>query len=162
MKGTRMKMSNNRSNVHAIVEIIANSNGRHVMPTISADEYKMSQSQKDNGGVLRSFVRSTSNCTRILPRKLWTRSARGDVVTGWCTNERTNLQHSGVHVCPTIVSVISKGPGNTQDGVCVAHVYGGTGGVRVNNHDEDIRTVHARQGQLRSRDTECTKRPTTK
>ena len=28
------------------------------------------------------------------------------------------------------------------------------GGVRVNNHDEDIRTVHARQGQLRSRDTD--------
>ena len=46
------------SDVHAIVEIIANSNGGHVMPTISADEYKMSQSQKDNGGgyCVHSFV----------------------------------------------------------------------------------------------------------
>ena len=35
-----------------------NSNGCHVMPTISADEYKMSQSQKDNGGgyCVHSFV----------------------------------------------------------------------------------------------------------
>lgn len=57
------------SDVHAIVEIIANSNGGHVMPTILADECKGAQSQKDNGGVLRSFVRSTSNCTRVLPRK---------------------------------------------------------------------------------------------
>ena len=35
-----------------------NSNGCHVMPTISADEYKMSQSQKDNGwgtAFIRSF-----------------------------------------------------------------------------------------------------------
>ena len=53
-----MKMSKNRSNVHAIVEIIANSNGRHVMPTISADEYKMSQSQKDNGWGGTAFIRS--------------------------------------------------------------------------------------------------------
>ena len=67
----------------------------------------------------------------------------------------------GGHVCPTIVSTIWKGPGSTQDGVCVSHVYGGTGGVRVNNHDEDTRTVHAGQGQLRSCDAECTKRPTT-
>lgn len=36
------------------------------------------------------------------------------------------------------------------------------GGVRVNSHDEDIRTVHAGQGQLRSGDTEWTKRPTTR
>ena len=35
-----------------------NSNGCHVMSTISADEYKMSQSQKDNGGgyCVHSFV----------------------------------------------------------------------------------------------------------
>ena len=83
-------------------------------------------------------------------------------MTGWCTNERTNLQHSGGYVCPTIVSTIWKGPGNTQDGVCVAHVYGVTGWVRVNNHDADIRTVHAGQGQLRSGDTEWTKRHTTR
>lgn len=43
-------MSKNRSYVHAIVEIIANSNGGNVMPTISADECKGVQSQKDNGG----------------------------------------------------------------------------------------------------------------
>ena len=43
-------MSKNRSNVHEIVESIANSNGGHVMPTISADEYKGAQSQKDKGG----------------------------------------------------------------------------------------------------------------
>ena len=53
-----MKMSKNRSNVHEIVESIANSNGGHVMPTISADEYKMSQSQKDNCGGGTVFIRS--------------------------------------------------------------------------------------------------------
>ena len=36
------------------------------------------------------------------------------------------------------------------------------GGVRVNNHDKDTRTVHAGQGQLRSCDAECTKRHTTR
>lgn len=51
-------MSKNRSDVHAIVESIANSNGGHVMPTISADEYKGAQSQKDNGGgyCVHSFI----------------------------------------------------------------------------------------------------------
>ena len=29
---------------------IVNSNGDHVMPTLSADEYKMTQAQKDHGG----------------------------------------------------------------------------------------------------------------
>ena len=59
------------------------------------------------------------------------------------------------HVCPTIVSVISKGPGNTQDGLCVAHVSGCID-VGVSQ------PVYSGQGQLRSGDTECTKRPTTK
>ena len=36
---------------------LSNSNGGQVMPTISADEYKMAQRQKDNGGgyVLHRF-----------------------------------------------------------------------------------------------------------
>ena len=59
-------MSKNRSYVHAIVESIANSNGGHVMPTISADEYKGAQSQKDKGGGT-AFIRS--NYTRVLPGK---------------------------------------------------------------------------------------------
>ena len=32
------------------MEKIVNSNGEHMMPTISADEYKMCQAQKDRGG----------------------------------------------------------------------------------------------------------------
>lgn len=31
--------------------MVVNSNGDHVMPTLSADEYKMTQAQKDHGGV---------------------------------------------------------------------------------------------------------------
>ena len=34
------------------MEKIVNSNGEHMMPTISADEYKMCQAQKDRGGGL--------------------------------------------------------------------------------------------------------------
>ena len=41
-----------------VVVQTVNSNGGHVMPTISADEYKMSQSQKDNGGGGTAFIRS--------------------------------------------------------------------------------------------------------
>ena len=61
----------------------------------------------------------------------------------------------GGHVCPTIVSMISKGPGNTQDVLCVAHVSGGID-VGVSQ------PVYSGQGQLRSGDTECMKRPTTR
>lgn len=41
-----------------VVVQIVNSNGAHVMPTISADEYKMCQAQKDKGGgyCVHSFV----------------------------------------------------------------------------------------------------------
>lgn len=35
--------------------MVVNSNGDHVMPTLSADEYKMTQAQKDHGGVRRAF-----------------------------------------------------------------------------------------------------------
>ena len=54
---------------YEVVVQTVNSNGGHVMPTISAHECNSVQSQKDNGGVLRSFVRSTSNCTQVLPGK---------------------------------------------------------------------------------------------
>ena len=43
---------------YEVVVQTINSNGGHVMPTISADEYKMSQSQKDNGGGGTAFIRS--------------------------------------------------------------------------------------------------------
>lgn len=55
------------SDDHAIVETVVNSNGGHVMPTISAGEYKMGQAQKDKGGGY--IVHSTSSCTRTLPRR---------------------------------------------------------------------------------------------
>ena len=45
-----------RGGYEVVVQTV-NSNGGHVMPTISADEYKMSQSQKDNGGGT-AFIRS--------------------------------------------------------------------------------------------------------
>ena len=55
---------------YEVVVQTVNSNGGHVMPTMSSDECKGAQAQKDNGwGVLRSFVRSTSSCTRIIQRK---------------------------------------------------------------------------------------------
>ena len=46
--------------------VVVNSNGGHAMPTLSADEYKMTQAQKDHGGG-GYVVHSTSSCTRTLP-----------------------------------------------------------------------------------------------
>ena len=46
-----------RGGQEVVVQTV-NSNGGHVMPTISADEFKGAQAQKDNGGGGTAFIRS--------------------------------------------------------------------------------------------------------